>query len=114
MPPAPRARTCAAECGGRSRRAHRYVGETFPACRPLRRCRGCYRDAGRPWPATPSPLHRYGAELPDVLAPAAGDPALGRPVDHTAGYLPVEVLYAVTHEGALTLDDVLTRRTHVA
>ena len=36
------------------------------------------------------------------------------PIDHTAGYLPVEFLYAVTHEGALTLDDVLTRRTHVA
>jgi glycerol-3-phosphate dehydrogenase len=26
----------------------------------------------------------------------------------------VEFLRAVTHEGALTLDDVLTRRTHVA
>ena len=36
------------------------------------------------------------------------------PLDHTAGYLPVEFRYAVTHEGALTLDDVLTRRTHVA
>src|SRR6185437_5688510 len=31
-----------------------------------------------------------------------------------AGYLPVEFLRAVTHEGAFTLDDVLTRRTHVA
>ena len=26
----------------------------------------------------------------------------------------MEFRYAVTHEGALTLDDVLTRRTHVA
>ena len=59
-------------------------------------------------------LHRYGDELPDVLAPAADDPSLAVPVDGAAGYLPVEFLYAVTHEGAGTLDDVLTRRTHVA
>ena len=60
-------------------------------------------------------LHRYGDELPEVLAPIAGDAALGRPGrPYTAGYLPVEFLYAVTHEGAMTLDDVLTRRTHVA
>jgi glycerol-3-phosphate dehydrogenase len=59
-------------------------------------------------------LHRYGDELPDVLAPAAKDPALAVPVEGAAGYLPVEFLRAVTHEGAATLDDVLTRRTHVA
>jgi glycerol-3-phosphate dehydrogenase len=59
-------------------------------------------------------LHRYGDELPDVLAPAADDPALTVPLDGAAGYLPVEFLRAVTHEGAATLDDVLTRRTHVA
>jgi glycerol-3-phosphate dehydrogenase len=59
-------------------------------------------------------LHRYGDELPDVLAPISGDAGLGHPIDGTAGYLPVEFLRAVTHEGAFTLDDVLTRRTHVA
>ena len=59
-------------------------------------------------------LHRYGDELPAVLAAADDDPALVRPIDHTAGYLPVEFRYAVTHEGAQTLDDVLARRTHVA
>jgi glycerol-3-phosphate dehydrogenase len=67
-----------------------------------------------PEPTLRRMLHRYGDELPDVLAPIKNDPGLGRPIDHTAGYLPVEFLYAVTHEGALTLDDVLTRRTHVA
>jgi glycerol-3-phosphate dehydrogenase len=36
------------------------------------------------------------------------------PIDGTAGYLPVELLRAVTHEGATTLDDVLSRRTHIA
>jgi glycerol-3-phosphate dehydrogenase len=69
---------------------------------------------GVPEPTLQRMLHRYGAELPDVLAPIVGDSALGRPIDHTAGYLPVEFVYAVTKEGALTLDDVLTRRTHVA
>jgi glycerol-3-phosphate dehydrogenase len=59
-------------------------------------------------------LHRYGDELPDVLAPIRTDPALGRPVPGADGYLPVEFRRAVTHEGALTLVDVLHRRTHLA
>ncbi|MEN3265962.1 glycerol-3-phosphate dehydrogenase/oxidase [Pseudonocardia sp.] len=58
-------------------------------------------------------LHRYGAELPAVLAPVRDDPALGRPLRGAEGYLPVEFRYAVTHEGAATLSDVLTRRTHL-
>jgi glycerol-3-phosphate dehydrogenase len=56
-------------------------------------------------------LHRYGDELPGVLAPVLADPALGKPL---AGYLPVEFQRAVTHEGARTLADVLHRRTHLA
>ena len=58
-------------------------------------------------------LHRYGAELPAVLAPVRDDPALGRPLPGAEGYLPVEFRHAVTHEGAATLSDVLTRRTHL-
>jgi glycerol-3-phosphate dehydrogenase len=59
-------------------------------------------------------LHRYGDELPAVLAPVHDDPALGRPLPGAEGYLPVEFQRAVTHEGALTLVDVLHRRTHLA
>ncbi|TWF74718.1 glycerol-3-phosphate dehydrogenase [Pseudonocardia hierapolitana] len=59
-------------------------------------------------------LHRYGDELPDVLAPIRTDPALGRPLPGADGYLPVEFQRAVSHEGALTLVDVLHRRTHLA
>jgi glycerol-3-phosphate dehydrogenase len=59
-------------------------------------------------------VHRYGDELPDVLAPIRTDPALGRPLPGADGYLPVEFRRAVTHEGALTLVDVLHRRTHLA
>jgi len=71
-------------------------------------------EYGVPEPALRRMLHRYGDELPDVLAPIANDRSLGVPVTGTAGYLPVEFLWAVTHEGASTLDDVLTRRTRVA
>jgi glycerol-3-phosphate dehydrogenase len=59
-------------------------------------------------------LHRYGDELPAVLAPIRTDPALARPIPGAEGYLPVELRRAVTHEGALTLVDVLHRRTHLA
>jgi glycerol-3-phosphate dehydrogenase len=71
-------------------------------------------EYGVPEPTLRRMLHRYGDELPEVLAPISGDAGLGHPIDGTAGYLPVEFLRAVTHEGAFTLDDVLTRRTHVA
>ena len=59
-------------------------------------------------------LHRYGDELPDVLAPIRTDPAFGKPLPGAEGYLPVEFRRAVTHEFALTLFDVLHRRTHLA
>ncbi|WP_037075427.1 glycerol-3-phosphate dehydrogenase/oxidase [Pseudonocardia spinosispora] len=59
-------------------------------------------------------LHRYGDELPEVLAPLAVDPTLGTPLPSAAGYLGVEFRHAVTHEGALTLSDVLVRRTRVS
>ncbi len=54
---------------------------------------------------------RYGTLTPEVLAPAADNPDLLAPV---GGYLAAEVVYAVTHEGARHLDDVLERRTHLA
>lgn len=59
-------------------------------------------------------VHRYGALTPQVLDPVATDPALGRPLPGAPGYLAAEYRYAVTHEGALTLADVLWRRTHVS
>ena len=69
---------------------------------------------GVPEPTLQRMLHRYGDELPAVLAPITDDEALATPVPGAAGYLPVEFLWAVQQEGAATLDDVMTRRTHVA
>lgn len=59
-------------------------------------------------------LTRYGNQVHDVLAIGAGDRTLTTPRDEWAGYLPAELVYAVTAEGALTLADVMMRRTHLA
>jgi glycerol-3-phosphate dehydrogenase len=59
-------------------------------------------------------LHRYGAMLDEVLAPATEDPGLLEPIPGAGMYLLAEVHYAATHEGALHLDDVLTRRTRIS
>jgi len=40
--------------------------------------------------------------------------ALGEPLEGTEDYLAAEVVYAVSHEGARHLDDVLTRRTRIS
>jgi glycerol-3-phosphate dehydrogenase len=59
-------------------------------------------------------LHRYGSCTRDLLALVAADPELGKPIPGAADYLRVEVVYAASHEGALHLDDVLTRRTRIS
>ena len=56
---------------------------------------------------------RYGTEAPAVLALAGSDPRLAEPV---VGGLPVtgaELAYAVRHEGALDIGDLLDRRTRI-
>ncbi|MEE1940595.1 glycerol-3-phosphate dehydrogenase/oxidase [Streptomyces sp. TRM 70361] len=59
-------------------------------------------------------LNRYGALTDEVLALVAEDPSLGEPLPYADDYLKAEVVYACSHEGALHLDDVLTRRTRVS
>ncbi|MGN6472624.1 MAG: glycerol-3-phosphate dehydrogenase/oxidase [Mycobacteriales bacterium] len=59
-------------------------------------------------------LHRYGAMVDEVLAPAADDPTWLEPIPGAGLYLMAEVRYAATHESALHLDDVLTRRTRIS
>jgi glycerol-3-phosphate dehydrogenase len=55
---------------------------------------------------------RYGAEAPNVIARATCD----RPTEAVADGIDVtraEFEYAVTHEGALSVDDILDRRTRI-
>src|SRR6266566_5056977 len=59
-------------------------------------------------------LGRYGGLARELLELIAADPGLGRPLAGADDYLRVEAVYAVTHEGARHLDDVLTRRTHIS
>jgi glycerol-3-phosphate dehydrogenase len=59
-------------------------------------------------------LGRYGSQIDDVLVLAHRDERLRQPVEGGAGVLGAEVVYAATHEGALHVDDVLARRTHLS
>jgi glycerol-3-phosphate dehydrogenase len=59
-------------------------------------------------------LDRYGSLVEDVLSPARDEPDLLEPVTGAEEYLRAELRYAATHEGALHLDDVLTRRTRIS
>jgi glycerol-3-phosphate dehydrogenase len=58
-------------------------------------------------------LGRYGTLAAEVLDLVRSDPELGRPLAPGHLYLRAEVVYAVTHEGALHVDDVLRRRTRL-
>ncbi len=58
-------------------------------------------------------LRRYGAEATTILDMAASDPMLAERIP-SGRYLGAEVLFAVEREGALHLDDVLTRRTRLS
>jgi glycerol-3-phosphate dehydrogenase len=59
-------------------------------------------------------LARYGSCIDDLLRLIRKRPELGQPVPGMDGYLGAEIVYACTHEGAVRLDDVLTRRTRAA
>jgi glycerol-3-phosphate dehydrogenase len=58
-------------------------------------------------------LHRYGANLAEIVELCDADPTLAQPLEHAPAYLRAEVYYAVSHEGALHLEDVLAHRTRL-
>jgi glycerol-3-phosphate dehydrogenase len=59
-------------------------------------------------------LGRFGDLVDELLTLVESDPHLGEPLPGAEDYLQAEVVYAVTHEGARHLDDVLTRRTRIS
>ncbi len=59
-------------------------------------------------------LGRYGGLIDDLLELVAARPELAEPLPGTQDYLSAEVVYAVTHEAARHLDDVLARRTRIS
>jgi glycerol-3-phosphate dehydrogenase len=58
-------------------------------------------------------VEAYGSDATWVLAYAEENASLGERIVPGLPYLMAEALYAVQHEMALTLCDVLIRRTHV-
>jgi glycerol-3-phosphate dehydrogenase len=70
-------------------------------------------DYGLPWEAVEHLLDRYGTLTEEVLELTRDDPALAQPVAGGHPYLGAEVAYAVTHEGALHVEDVLVRRVRL-
>src|SRR6266702_2359782 len=70
-------------------------------------------DYGVPRAAVEHLLGRYGTLAAEVLELVKEDAALGRPLAPGHPYLRAEVAYAVSHEGALHLEDVLMRRTRL-
>jgi glycerol-3-phosphate dehydrogenase len=59
-------------------------------------------------------LRRYGTLTHELLALMAEQPELREPLPGMEDYLKAEVVYAASHEGALHLTDVLTRRTRIS
>lgn len=59
-------------------------------------------------------LHRYGSLVDELLELVDADPSLGEPLEGAPHHLRAEARYAATHEGALHLEDVLTRRTRLS
>lgn len=59
-------------------------------------------------------LNRYGSLISEVLDLITEDKKLAQFLDPSLPYLKAEIVYAVTHEGAMTVDDVISRRTRLA
>ncbi len=60
-------------------------------------------------------LHaRHGACADEIHAIARADPSLADPILGAVQHIAAEAVHAVTHQGALDLDDILSRRTRVS
>ena len=59
-------------------------------------------------------LNRYGSLISEVLEVIHDDPKLAKPLTKDLPYLKAEIYYAASHEGARSVDDVISRRTRLA
>ncbi|MHB8296857.1 MAG: glycerol-3-phosphate dehydrogenase C-terminal domain-containing protein, partial [Acidimicrobiales bacterium] len=59
-------------------------------------------------------LTRHGSAMDQILELVGARPELGQPLAGGEDYLSAEVVHAVVNEGALHLEDVLTRRTRLS
>lgn len=77
----------------------------------LQEARRRLRDLGLPIAVRERLMSRYGSLAPDVANLMTDG---GRDPLEDSRYLSAEIRYAVTHEGALHIEDVLARRTRIA
>jgi glycerol-3-phosphate dehydrogenase len=59
-------------------------------------------------------LNRYGSLISEVLELITADKKLAAPLAEGLPYLKAEIVYAASHEGAMSVDDVISRRTRLA
>ena len=59
-------------------------------------------------------LNRYGSLISDLLELIDKYPQLAKPLTKDLPYLKAEIYYAASHEGARSVDDVISRRTRLA
>jgi glycerol-3-phosphate dehydrogenase len=59
-------------------------------------------------------LNRYGSLISEVLELIVKDKKLAKPLVEGLPYLKAEIVYAASHEGAMSVDDVISRRTRLA
>ena len=71
-------------------------------------------EYGVPADAVERLLGRHGDQVTAVLDLVRADRTLGRPLPGAPAHLGAEVVHAARAEGALHLDDVLTRRTRIS
>ena len=59
-------------------------------------------------------IDRYGSLFEEVLEISTGDRSLLNAIIPGLPYLKAEIIYSATHEGALSVSDVLSRRTRIS
>ncbi|MDA2963133.1 MAG: glycerol-3-phosphate dehydrogenase/oxidase [Actinomycetota bacterium] len=59
-------------------------------------------------------LNRYGSMISEILDLIRQEPALAKKLTADLPYIKAEIYYAASHEGARTVEDVISRRTHIA
>jgi len=59
-------------------------------------------------------LNRYGSMINEILELVKETPSLGKKLAADLPYIKAEIYYAASHEGARSVDDVISRRTRIA
>ena len=58
-------------------------------------------------------LNRYGSDIFEFASLIKENPELRKPISDGAQYLGIEIYFAASHEGAMSVSDVLLRRTRI-